>query len=51
MQPNTARMPGEALSPTQASTYLGCSAKWWFRYGLAWIPTELPELTVGSDSA
>jgi RecB family exonuclease len=25
---------GETLSPSQASTYLGCSAKWWFRYGL-----------------
>jgi CRISPR/Cas system-associated exonuclease Cas4 (RecB family) len=25
---------GEVLSPSQASTYLGCSAKWWFRYGL-----------------
>jgi RecB family exonuclease len=24
----------EILSPSQASTYLGCSAKWWFRYGL-----------------
>ena len=34
MQPNAATMPGEALSPTQASTYLSCSAKWWFRYGL-----------------
>jgi CRISPR/Cas system-associated exonuclease Cas4 (RecB family) len=27
-------MPGEILSPSQASTFLGCSAKWWFRYGL-----------------
>jgi RecB family exonuclease len=27
-------MPGEVLSPSQASTFLSCSAKWWFRYGL-----------------
>jgi putative RecB family exonuclease len=27
-------MPGEILSPSQASTFLSCSAKWWFRYGL-----------------
>jgi CRISPR/Cas system-associated exonuclease Cas4 (RecB family) len=27
-------MPGEVLSPSQASTFLACSAKWWFRYGL-----------------
>src|SRR5215472_4397465 len=27
-------MPGEILSPSQASTFLACSAKWWFRYGL-----------------
>src|SRR5215472_13478636 len=29
-----ASMPGEVLSPSQASTFLSCSAKWWFRYGL-----------------
>ena len=27
-------MPGEVLSPSQASTFLSCSAKWSFRYGL-----------------
>jgi hypothetical protein len=27
-------MPGEVLSPSQACTFLTCSAKWWFRYGL-----------------
>jgi RecB family exonuclease len=31
---NAPTQPGETLSPSQASTYLGCSAKWWFRYGL-----------------
>ena len=30
----TASMPGEVLSPSQASTFLSCSAKWWFRDGL-----------------
>jgi CRISPR/Cas system-associated exonuclease Cas4 (RecB family) len=24
---------GEILSPSQANTFLNCSAKWWFRYG------------------
>ncbi|MEN6604193.1 MAG: hypothetical protein ABFD86_17420 [Bryobacteraceae bacterium] len=27
------------LSPSQVRTFLGCSAKWWFKYGL-----HLPEL-------
>lgn len=30
MQPNT--QPGESLSPSQASTYLNCSARWRFKY-------------------
>jgi putative RecB family exonuclease len=30
MQPNT--QPGEALSPSQANTYLNCSARWRFKY-------------------
>src|SRR5215471_2553814 len=34
MQPSPATLPGEILSPSQASTFLSCSAKWWFRYGL-----------------
>ena len=34
MLPSAAQMPGEVLSPSQASTFLSCSAKWWFRYGL-----------------
>jgi len=32
MQPNAATMPGEILSPSQASTFLGCSAKYYFKY-------------------
>ena len=34
MRTSAASMPGEVLSPSQASTFLSCSAKWWFRYGL-----------------
>ena len=33
----------EVLSPTQVRTYLDCSARWWFKYGL-----ELPESKTGS---
>jgi hypothetical protein len=29
-----ATMPGELLSPSQVSTFLGCAAKWWFKYGV-----------------
>ena len=32
--PYTADAPAPTLSPSQASTYLNCSAKHWFRYGL-----------------
>src|SRR5215467_2811301 len=34
MQPSAAQKPEEILSPSQASTFLACSAKWRFRYGL-----------------
>lgn len=34
MTPRAEMMPGEVLSPSQASTFLECSAKHWFRYGL-----------------
>lgn len=27
-------LPGELLSPSQVSTYLGCAAKWYFKYQL-----------------
>ena len=30
MQPSAATTPGEVLSPSQASTFLGCSAKYRF---------------------
>lgn len=32
MQPNVNTMPGEILSPSQASMYLSCSARWRFKY-------------------
>lgn len=32
--PAAPTMPGEVLSPSQASTFLGCAAKWYFRYAL-----------------
>jgi hypothetical protein len=33
------------LSPTQVRTFLDCSAKWWFRYGL-----RLPESSENSET-
>lgn len=33
-RPSAAQVPGEVLSPSQASTFLGCPAKWWYKYGL-----------------
>ena len=32
MPPVAVTAPGEVLSPSQASTFLSCSAKWFFRY-------------------
>src|SRR5215510_14852211 len=32
MQHEAATMPGEILSPSQASTFLSCSARWRFKY-------------------
>jgi hypothetical protein len=37
MQPDASTMPGEILSPSQASTFLGCSAKYRYKY-LVGIP-------------
>ena len=34
---------GEILSPSQANTFLNCSAKWWFKYG-----ASLPDPKGGS---
>ena len=32
MLPNAETIPGEILSPSQANCYLGCSARWRFKY-------------------
>ena len=32
MLPSAECMPGEILSPSQANTYLNCSARWRFKY-------------------
>ena len=34
---SAAAMPGEVLSPSQASTFLSCQARWYFRY-MAGLP-------------
>src|SRR5262245_10161371 len=34
VRPAAAPSPTEYLSPSQAATFLGCSAKHWFRYGI-----------------
>jgi RecB family exonuclease len=43
MQPDASTMPGEILSPWQASTFLGCSAKYRYKYLLG-----LPDPAGGS---
>ena len=42
MQPSAAQKPGEILSPSQASTFLVCSAKYRFKYVL-----DLPDPAAG----
>lgn len=42
MQPSAQTMPGEIISPSQASTYLSCSARWRFKYIL-----DLPDAAGG----
>ncbi len=36
------------LSPTQVRTFLGCSARWWFRYGLSLPEPKNSALALGS---
>jgi putative RecB family exonuclease len=36
-----------ALSPTQARTFLGCSARWWFKYGLSLPEPKTSSLAFG----
>ncbi len=35
------------LSPTQARTFLGCSARWWFKYGLSLPEPKTSSLAFG----
>jgi hypothetical protein len=42
MQPDSSIMPGEILSPSQASTFLGCSAKYRYKYLL-----DIPDPAAG----
>ena len=51
MQPEASAMPGEILSPSQASTFLGCSAKYRYKYLLGIPdPAEL-DIDVGGRFA
>jgi hypothetical protein len=35
------------LSPTQVRTFLGCSARWWFKYGLSLPEPKISALALG----
>src|SRR5215831_2980797 len=39
---------GKVLSPTQVRTFLNCSARWWFKYGLGEPETKTSALALGS---
>ena len=39
---------GKVLSPTQVRTFLNCSARWWFKYGLSKPETKNSALALGS---
>jgi hypothetical protein len=39
---------GSILSPTQVRTFLNCSARWWFKYGLSIPETKNSALALGS---
>ena len=39
---------GKVLSPTQVRTFLNCSARWWFKYGLKLPETKNSSLALGS---
>jgi hypothetical protein len=40
--------PGAVLSPTQVRTFLNCSARWWFKYGLGEPEAKNSALALGS---
>jgi len=39
---------GKVLSPTQVRTFLNCSARWWFKYGLSEPETKNSALALGT---
>ena len=43
----TAQEAEIVLSPTQARTFLGCSARWWFKYGLSLPEPKTSSLAFG----
>jgi hypothetical protein len=45
--PHTALEAEIVLSPTQARTFLGCSARWWFKYGLSLPEPKTSSLSFG----
>ena len=48
--PQRAPMPetlGTVLSPTQVRSFLDCSAKWWFKYGLGLPETKTSSMAFG----
>src|SRR5512136_493838 len=45
--PQTALETEIVLSPTQARTFLGCSARWWFKYGLSLPEPKTSSLAFG----
>ena len=45
--PRTALEADVVLSPTQARTFLGCAARWWFKYGLSLPEPKTSSLAFG----
>jgi hypothetical protein len=45
--PHTALEAEIVLSPTQARAFLGCSARWWFKYGLSLPEPKTSSLAFG----
>jgi hypothetical protein len=48
VEPVTRAELGTVLSPTQVRTFLNCSARWWFKYGLSIPETKNSALALGS---
>ena len=48
LEPAPQSEAANVLSPTQVRTFLDCSAKWWFRYGLRLPEPKTSSLTLGT---